>query len=113
MRKKDNPFPKARKVQTLRCSVNLDYEDEMSKVEGAWVSEARKWGGHVPGTCLIKHKKEFYVQLFVQETSEPFYIDGKQRIPVEVLAPFLQPSNPGKVRDVKLSNIVDFSTNLV
>lgn len=107
MRKKDNPFPKAFKVQTLRCSVNFDYEKEMSKEHGAWVAEERSWGVHEPGTCLIKHKDQYYVQVLMIEASDPFYTEGKYRIPAEVLKPFLQhSSNPSKVRDIKISNIV-------
>lgn len=109
MRKKDNPFPKAVKVQTLRCSVNFDYEKEMARIEGAWVSENRSWGGHVRGTCLIEHKGEYYVQVLVQEASDLHYVEGNNRIPVEILRPFLQPSSPSKVRDIKVSNIMSFN----
>ncbi len=106
MRKKDNPFPHAVKVQTLRCSVNFDYEKEMSKEHGGWVAEQRSWGGHVMGTCLIDHQDVFYVQVLVHEASDPFYAVDGQRVPTELLKPFLQSSNPSKVRDIKLSNIV-------
>lgn len=109
MQKKDNPFPKALKVQTLRCSVNFDYEKEMSKIEGAWVSENRKWGNHVPGTCLIVHKKVCYVQVLVIEASDPFYIEDDERLPTELLRPFLYPSSSSKIRDIKISNIVGLS----
>ncbi len=106
MRKKDNPFPEACKVQTLRCSVNFDYEKEMAKVHGGWVAEQRSWGGHVMGTCLIVYKKVFYVQVLVHEASDPFYAVDGERVPTELLKPFLQSSNPSKVRDIKISNIV-------
>ena len=106
MRKKDNPFPHALKVQTLRCSVNFDYEKEMSKEHGDWVAEGRSWGGHVLGTCLIVHKKVFYVQVLVHEADDPFYAVAGDRIPAELLKPFLYSSNPSKIRDIKISNIV-------
>lgn len=106
MRKTDNPYPDAHKVQTLRGKVNFDYEKEMALENGAWVAEDRSWGGHVLGTCLIQHKDQYYVQVFVLEASEPFFIDKDARIPPEILLPFLYHSNPSKVRDIKVSNIV-------
>ena len=108
MRKKDNPFPEAIKVQTLRCSVNFDYEKVMSEVHGSWVAEERKWGKHVEGTCLIKHKGEHYVQVHVLEASDPTYAHKGKRIPAELLIPYLYPPSDAKVRDIKVSNIASF-----
>ena len=110
MRKKDNPFVGAIKVQTLRCSVNFDYEKVMSAIHGSWVAEERKWGKHVKGTCLIEHKGEHYVQVHVLEASDPTYAHNGERIPAELLKPYLYPSSDAKVRDIKVSNIASFGT---
>ncbi len=113
MRKKDNPYSEVLKVQTLRCSVNFDYEEEMAKIEGAWVSEHRSWGCHVMGTCLIMHKEQYYAQVLVHEASDPFYAVDDERVPTELLKPFLYDSNPSKVRDIKVSNIVSLGIGIV
>ncbi len=113
MLKKGNPYSHVVKEQTLRCKVNFDYEEEMSKIEGAWVSENRRWGGHVMGTCLITHKKVYYVQVLVVVASEPSYISDGESVPVDLLKPFLQRSNPSIVRDIKLSNIISLEYGAV
>ena len=111
MRKKDNPFSNVIKVQTLRCSVNFDYERVMSKEHGSWVVENRKWGKHVEGTCLIEHKGQRYVQVHVLEIGDPMYAHDGKRIPAELLLPYLYPSSESAVRDIKVSNIASLGIN--
>ena len=102
MRKTDNPFPRAMKVQTYCGRVNLNYDEVMGE---GYTAESRSWGEHVPGTCLIEHKGMFYVHFIVIETGDPRYIEDGHSVPVECLEPFLYPPSEQPVRDIKLTNI--------
>lgn len=114
MRKKDNPNIGAIKVQVMECVVNFDYESE---VNDRWEAEGlprtfamnvdRKWGHHMKGTCLIEHKRNFYVQVFVKKSDVFYWLRGTEISPE--ISPFLFNASDFPVRDLKLDHITNLT----
>lgn len=106
MRKKRNPFKDVFKVQNFICQVNYDYEKIMSAKHGAWVSDHRTWGVRKDGQCLIKHKEELYVSIYILKSSTPLYFNAEGVISLVDIFAFLFPPSTSPVRDINIKNII-------
>jgi hypothetical protein len=118
-----NPFRGTlRKRTRLRAVLNADYAKAVNArrvAEGKpadFVPSARKWGTKVPGTPLLEHKGETYVEYLAAEVlSVAYELDGRP-VEAKTLEPWLPARTPGGaqglddqvvVRSVKLANVAE------
>jgi hypothetical protein len=100
---------------TKRSRVNgivgaWDYTKAVEKATGEdHDTQPRKWGRRIPGTGLVEHKGEKYVEVKVQSSKHQYLLDG-QEVPDEVVEPYLPARTsdaPVILRDYKLSSILE------
>lgn len=119
MRKTDNPYMGAEKIVRLSGAINFDYGNSVNSQlvregkEADFKPKPRKWG--VREGNWITHKGNHYLNVKVQDSSEPIYLYNDVKIEKAKLEPWLQKSSKPKtqedletevvVRDVKIDSI--------
>lgn len=129
MNKRGNPYfaGGVRKVQSIKVTVNDNYENKVNDTREAEGKSADfevaplQWGEHVANgkgesSCVIEHNGQLYVQtLVVERDPRPVYIDAAgNKVDYDQIRPFLPPYNPAtrqqlddeiKVRTWKLRSL--------
>lgn len=82
LRKTDNPFQGVRKISGVNGVINWNYEKAVNRqreregTEGNFEAHPRKWGQRIEGTPFVAHKDELYLELKVESTDTPTYVDS-------------------------------------
>jgi hypothetical protein len=119
MRKTDNPYLGAEKIVRLSGAINFDYTNSVNSQltregkEATFEAKPRKWGTRVGN--WITHNNNHYLNVKVQDSSEPIYLFNEAVIAKKKLEQWLQVSSKPKtqetletevvVRDIKIDNI--------
>lgn len=87
------------KISKIMGRINYDYQDEVNAkrvAEGTgsanFAAAKRTWGERIPGTCLIQHKGQFYLDILPDDAHDRVtYKNAEQAFSREDLAPWLPP----------------------
>lgn len=123
MNKRNNPYlDKVLKTQNSNVFINFNYKNAINKrlqkegKEANFEPQPRKWGVHVPGTPLVLHKNQYYLEAGYLTKNQPkvsYTMDGEE-IEKAVFENYLPAKSPSKsqgldkevvMRDFKIENI--------
>lgn len=132
MNKTSNPYyGRVTKRQVSNIFINFDYAKAVNKrlvkegKEADFVPSARKWGEKLPGTCLVFHKGEYYLEVGYLTNNAPkveYLLDGVVS-DKSVFETYLKSSNSSSahqgvsdeneviIRSFKASSILELSVN--
>ena len=115
---KDNLYRgKVTKRSLVYGTVNRDYAATMNEARVAkgfpadFVAKPRPWGERLEGTCVIEHKGESYLEVFVDNALTVYLDQAGLVVSHELLEPWLRPraaSDGVVVRCYKLANVSAF-----
>jgi hypothetical protein len=122
MNKRNNPFyGEVTKEQVSNVFINFNYANAINKQrvkegkEADFVPHERKWGVRVPGTPLILHKNNYYLEArFLKNEPKVVYKHNGSEIDKSVLEAYMPAKrkvasqnleNDIIIRDFKISNI--------
>lgn len=116
--RKDNPFAgKVVKRSVVFGVVNRDYADAVNRgrilkgLPADFVPKPRLWGERLEGSCVIEHKGESYLEVFVDNALTVYLDQAGLVVSHELLEPWLRPraaSDGVVVRCYKLANVSAF-----
>jgi hypothetical protein len=112
LKKRGNNLGTVRKVSRVNVCLGFQYEAAVNRQrtrEDAtpdFEAAPRQWGNRIPGTVLVEHKGNVYLETKVEKSLDHKYLgtDGNV-IPDEMVAPFL-PSKGASRQDVDKEIIV-------
>ncbi len=130
MNKTNNPFfERVTKQQDSNVFINFDYSKAVNKrlekeaTENGTefvphVSKGRVWGEHLPGTCIVFHKGEYYLETGFLTNNKPkvnWFLDGEPTDKA-VFETFIKPKPEMSktdviLRDFKMSSIRSVKMN--
>ena len=75
----------------------------------------RKWGNRIPGTVLVEHKGNIYLETKVEKSLDHMYINSQgQNIPDDLIAPFLPKRSENERQDLEKEILVrDYNTESI
>lgn len=129
MKKTNNPYlNRVIKRQTSNVFINFSYQNAVNKrltkegKEANFQSQPRKWGVHVPGTPLILHKNQYYLEAGFITKNAPkavYLLDGEEtdKAVFETYMPSKSSSNSQglenevTIRSFKLENVLEIKMN--
>jgi hypothetical protein len=129
MNKTDNPFyDQVTKVQESNVFINFSYENAVNKrltkegKEADFEAQPRKWGVHVPGTPLVLHKGQYYLEagFITKNAPKASYMHNGEPIDKELFERYVpvkkSSGNQGLekevvIRDFKLENVRSIKMN--
>ncbi len=125
MKKTNNPYIGARKIQRVRVALNENYENRVNMMrmkegkEQTFESEGLVWG-HSNDNIIVEHNGQTYVKTIELEKLDAHYVLNGQEISYDLLRPFIseysKPTKQGleeevKVRTFKLDSILKVEVN--
>jgi len=123
MNKRNNPYhEKVYKTQDSNVFINFNYANSVNKrlvkegKEANFEAKPRKWGVHVPGTPLILHKDNYYLEAgyLTKNTPKVTYTMDGEEVEKAVFENYLPARKPSTtqgleqevvMRDFKIENI--------
>lgn len=113
MRKKNNPYlDKVTKFMKANVFINFNYTNSVNKTldkegkETDFVASPRVWGTKIPGTPLIEHNGNYYLECRFLKHVDTTYIFENENIPESMLNDFLQGGSNAEHQGVSYENEV-------